>query len=512
MFSLSRIVWRKSANSAWIQTCALCATKITSKESPQQDVQEVCSEKVFASFHKKTIEEYGQPVPQTHPHLLKDGEILPGLYRKEFEDRRHRVMCHILESSRNTHHIVVIPSATKMYMTEKIPYIFRQNSDFLYLTGCLEPDCTLVMSASDEDSITSTLFLRKRDKHSELWDGPRTGIERAPSLFGVQHALPINDLGNYLTSCARSYNDFTLWYDFLNPFHPEVHEVMKNFLTDSTRKIWESPRAVIQRQRLFKSKAEQKLMQISCDIASAAISKTISVTRPGVTEHQLFATVDYESRMRGAEFLAYPPVCASGNNANIIHYISNTQMTKDGDMVLMDAGCQYSGYCSDITRTWPVSGKFSDPQCVLYEVVLYTQKKLIQMCSGLPSLDFLFHAMCRLLGRKLVEAGVISRSLTKEEEAKVAFDLCPHHVSHYLGMDVHDTGLIPRSIPMQSGMVITVEPGIYIPKHNQVARPEFRGQGIRIEDDVLITNSDPVVLSSSCPKEVKDIENLMKSA
>ncbi|GLH05483.1 Putative Xaa-Pro aminopeptidase 3 [Gryllus bimaculatus] len=454
-------IMREFVNSALVRagivfprssTCA-CSTKTTVINAPENQWQ----------GNAISSKPQGQPTSKTHPHLLKDGELIPGITVGEFQERRHRLMNNVYKhASRHnmkSHHLVIIPSATKVYMTEKIPYVFRQNSDFLYLSGCLQPDSALVLSGHDE-SFSSTLFLRKPDAHAELWDGPSTDLREAPCIFGVDQALPVGEMKSFLNSFAHTNRGFTLWYDFMQPIQPEIHRTLRDFLAETWNKMWESPKPLVHKMRLYKSPAEIGLMKASCDIASNAISKTIQYSHDGITEHQLFACVDYECRVRGAQHLAYPPVVAGGSRANIIHYINNNQVVHSGQMVLMDAGCELHGYCSDITRTWPVCGQFSSTQRALYDVVLLVQTELLAILEkGFPSLDDLFHNMCILLGKYLQELGVLSSKLGNNELLKAAYSFCPHHVSHYLGMDVHDTALIPRSIKLEPGMVITVEPG-----------------------------------------------------
>lgn len=249
-------------------------------------------------------------------------------------------------------------------------------------------------------------------------------------------------------------------------------------------------------------------MQKTCQIASEAINETIHWTRPGISEHHLYAKVDYECRMRDASFLAYPPVVATGFNATTIHYINNCQMTKKDETVLMDAGCEYGGYTSDITRTFPVDGKFTDAQKVLYEIVLQTQTNLIQIIQEKScSLDELFEIMCLELGKYLKEIGFIPKHLAGVELARAAYKFCPHHVSHYLGMDVHDTASISRAMKLEPGMVFTIEPGLYISKNSRIVPEEFRGIGIRIEDDaMMLPNQKLRILTENCVKEIKDVE------
>ncbi|XP_054270929.1 xaa-Pro aminopeptidase 3-like [Macrosteles quadrilineatus] len=508
MFPISRLFFKKTLCECMFKESVrrriLCAYSTTTPK----EAKELGS--VVENKPAKRL--FGQPTPLTHPHLLKPGEVVPGLQKSEFIERRRKFIHNISKTNPKSNHIVIIPSATKVYMSEKIPYVFRQNTDFLYLTGCLEPDSALVITVPNEDNASCILFLRKKDKHAEKWDGPRTGVQGALELFGVDQALPFTELNTFLSSYAQTYKQFTIWYDFSSNIHPEVHSVMETFSSRITGKSSESPRPVLHQQRLIKSAAEQELMAHTCEIACLAMLRTIAFTQPGVTEHQLFAKMDYESRMKGADFLAYPPVVASGNNANTIHYIANTQVTQPGEMVLMDAGCSLSGYCSDLTRTWPVSGRFTQPQLVLYEIVQQTQQQLMSLCHPANSLDHLFNVMCHLLGQKLIEAGVFKKTANKDHPSRMAYELCPHHASHYLGMDVHDTGSVSRSINMQPGMVITVEPGLYISENNENVNEEFCGQGIRIEDNILITDSNPVLLTSLCPKEPEVIESLVGSS
>ncbi|XP_031844145.2 xaa-Pro aminopeptidase 3 [Nomia melanderi] len=457
----------------------------------------------------------GQPTAITHPHLIKKGEIVPGIQLYEFRDRRTRLMETIVSRAniRNkaTSHIIVIPSSSKVYMSDKIPYVFRQNTDFLYFTGCQEPDSILVITAKNENFAT-ILFVKQPDDHSDLWDGPRTGVDNALTLFGVDLAFPVTEFEHFFTSFVNENQNCIVWYDDNNDnnsivqpiLHRKLLESMKK--TDSAKSV--SPTNIIHDIRSIKSESEIRLMRKSCEIVSAAISKTIKISKPKMTEHQLFATVDYECRMNGAEFLAYPPVVASGKNANIIHYISNNQIIQDGDMILMDAGCEYHSYSSDVTRTWPINGEFTQEQRILYDIILDIQKILISRLKEMPTLDQLFHHMCSLLGKRLQEVGLIPKHLTGNQLVSAAYTYCPHHVSHYLGMDVHDTGNVSRNMKLQPGMIVTVEPGVYVNSRNQFAPSQFHGLAVRIEDDILITETGPVILSESCPKEAAEIETL----
>lgn len=452
----------------------------------------------------------GQPTSMTHPHLIKRGEVLPGVSLQELKRRRSKLVESVTANAKNVagrQQIVVIPASSKVYMSDKIPYVFRQNTDFLYFSGCQEPDSVLVLACKGDES-SYTLFVRARDEHSELWDGPRTGVEMATEVFGTDRALPIAEFEQFLASLVQQDSSSVVWYDHADVVQPALHKKLCHLIKLTNNQTFASPKILFHQIRLIKSACETDLMRESCRIASDAIARTIRFSKPGMSEHQLFATVDYECRMRGAEYLAYPPVVAAGRNANIIHYINNNQIIQSGDLVLMDVGCEYHGYSSDITRTWPVNGKFTPEQKVLYEIVLDVQKNLIESLRKMPSLDNAFRHMCLLLGERLQEINVIPKNMDEDKLLAAAYAYCPHHVSHYLGMDVHDTGKISRSVRIQPGMIITMEPGVYISPKTPYAPSHFHGLGIRIEDDVLITENGPEVLTKTCPKELAEIEAL----
>ncbi|XP_076319336.1 xaa-Pro aminopeptidase 3-like [Tachypleus tridentatus] len=499
-FSL-RYGWKDCSRDMFKKTFSLC---------------QFCSTATLSQEKQTLSRTYGQITSKTHPDIIQEGQVTPGLTKVEFQDRRFRLMELIIQHfhrlKKNTkNHLIVIPSASKVFMSDKIPYPFRQNTEFLYLTGFQEPDSVLLLQntpGKDLPEHISTLFVPRKNNHVEMWEGPRTGTEGAVELLGVDCAYTMDELEHFLQVYAQSHHNFVLWYDFLNPPLPNVHELVQGFLSSLHHTELESPVSFIQQLRLMKSESEIKLMQHSAEIACESLTEVMRSSHPGVSEAQLFAKMDFECRIRGAERLAYPPVVAGGSRANVIHYIANNQRILPGEMVLMDAGCEYHGYASDLTRTWPISGKFTCPQRDLYEAVLIIQKELIELCCEMSNLDQLFHTMCQLMGTKLQELGLVSGKLGKIELAKAAYSFCPHHVSHYLGMDVHDTRIISRTMKLKPGMVITVEPGIYITPENRQVPAQYRGMGIRIEDDVLITDVGPEVLTSRCPKTVTDIERI----
>lgn len=406
-------------------------------------------------------------------------------------------------------HIIVIPAARKQYMSDKIPYVFRQSSDFFYLTGCLEPSAALVLLKPPQtDEFKSILFVHDKDAHAELWEGPRTGCGVAPKLFAVDEARPVEQFATFLNKMTLTTKPAVLWYNTESVADPDIHKAVQGTQRgDNHNLTLADPQRALHFMRVVKSPAEIELMKETCYIGSQAINMAMACTKPGVSEHMVNAVLEYTSKQGGAEHLAFPPVVAGGARATHIHYVANNQLLGADEMLLVDSGSQRWMYNSDISRTWPVSGKFNKYQKILYELVLTVQLRLIEIIGEQrPPLDQLFDTMCRLLGKHLQQEGILSKNIDGQELLGKAYRLCPHHVSHYLGIDVHDAPLVRRNVPVSSNMIVTVEPGLYIRPDDTTIPEEFRGMGIRIEDDVLVTDGEPVVLTDSCIKEVADIE------
>ncbi|XP_061830487.1 xaa-Pro aminopeptidase 3 [Nerophis lumbriciformis] len=458
-------------------------------------------------LHPKTVPAryLGQPSPFTHPHLLKHGEVTPGLSQAEYELRRHR-LASLVEAqwdrlASDSSHVLLVLSHPTRYMTNDIPYPFHQNQDFLYLCGILEPDSALVLYGKGQPD-KAILFVPRRDPGRELWDGPRSGKDGAAALTGIERVHSTEELGLVL----RSIKGSTLWYDSSSPSHPGLHQAHISPLLEAGP-MPRPLRPLIHSLRALKSSSEVALMQAAGRITAQAFRRTMAVSLGDVDESLLYAKFDFENRLHGANFLAYPPVVAGGNRANTLHYINNNQMIKDGEMVLLDGGCEYFGYVSDVTRTWPVNGQFSAAQAELYEAVLEVQLSCLSLCSPGVSLDHIYSTMLALLGRQLRRLGIVKAGSSDADALKAARHYCPHHVGHYLGMDVHDTPELSRSQPLQSGMTITIEPGLYIGEDNEQVPERFRGMGIRIEDDVLIRDKGgPLILSSDAPKTIAEVQ------
>uniref|UniRef100_H0Y1R5 Xaa-Pro aminopeptidase n=1 Tax=Otolemur garnettii TaxID=30611 RepID=H0Y1R5_OTOGA len=409
----------------------------------------------------------GQPSPFTHPHLLRPGEVTPGLSQVEYALRRHKLMSLIhkeLQGQSGTDQTIVVLSNPTYYMSNDIPYTFHQENNFLYLCGFQEPDSILVLQSLPGKELPShkaMLFVPRRDPSRELWDGPRSGTDGAIALTGVDEAYTLEEFQHLIPKLKAETN--MVWYDWMRPSHTQLHADYMQHLIEAKARSKNKVRGVqqlIQRLRLIKSPAEIERMQIAGKLTSQqTLWLTTRATKKKKKNHaMLHLKFEFECRARGADILAYPPVVAGGNRSNTLHYVKNNQLIKDGEMVLLDGGCESSSYVSDITRTWPVNGRFTAPQAELYEAVLEIQKACLTLCSPGTSLDNIYSMMLKLIGQKLKELGIM-KNVKENNGFKAARKYCPHHVGHYLGMDVHDTPDMPRSLPLQPGMVITIEPG-----------------------------------------------------
>ncbi|XP_067830766.1 xaa-Pro aminopeptidase 3 isoform X2 [Heptranchias perlo] len=430
---------------------------------------DICLHKRFSimpSGQKNLPTRYlGQPSPFTHPHLLKTGEVTPGLTQMEYSLRRHKLMSLIHKEAETlgpSDHAVILLSHPTYYMTNDIPFPFHQNTNFLYLCGFQEPDSILLLHSIPGMSLPShkaILFVPRRNQNRELWDGPRSGVDGAVSLTGVDEAYSTEEFRQYV----QKFKDegYKVWYDSEPAVHPRLHsdymQPLVDIKTQSSSTV-QPVRTLVQYLRLIKSDMEIGLMKMAAKITSEAFISTMFSSKAPVDESYLYAKFDFECRAHGADLLAYPPVVAGGNRSNTLHYVKNNQMIKDGEMVLLDGGCEYSGYVSDVTRVWPVNGSFTGPQSELYQAVLDVQKSCLSLCTPGISLENIYAFMLTTLGQKLKDLGVLQEKSKQQDVYKAVRKYCPHHVGHYLGMDVHDTPDISRSIALQPGMVVTIEP------------------------------------------------------
>jgi len=431
----------------------------------------------------------------------------------EFKKRRHRLMGMMSKGA-----IAVIPGAAEQRRNRDIHYPFRQDSDFFYLTGFSEPEALLVLAPGREHG-EEILFCADRDPHAERWDGERMGPERASQMLGVDDGFPYADLEDILPGLLESRERI---YINLGEY-PEFDKRLLGWTADIRKREaggaqppgeFTALKHLLHELRLFKSAKELKLMRKAAEITAAAHVRAMQTCCEGMTESQLEAELTYEFMKRGARSAAYPCIVGGGNNACVMHYVENSAALKKDDMVLIDAGCEYQHYAADVTRTFPVNGTFGETQREIYDIVLQANRDAIEQCRpgnhfNAPHEAALRTMICGLIDLNLL-TGDVEELLANEEYR----DLCPHKTSHWLGIDVHDVGdyrIDSDWRELEPGMVLTIEPGIYVP-HNETTEhlpARYRGIGVRVEDDVLITKNGCEVLSDTVPKDVAAIEALM---
>ena len=412
--------------------------------------------------------------------------------------------------------VAVIPSAREVLRSNDSHYRFRQNSDFYYLTGFNEPDAVAVFAPGHAEH-KYTLFVRPRDRERETWDGRRAGVEGAREQYGADAAFPIGELEEKLGDLL---NNATNLHYRLGDGNAELDEtIIRQIarLRSLARKGANPPQAIVDtsaalhEMRLFKDAAEIEIMQRAADIAAEAHVEAMRQTRPGMMEYEVEALIEYVFRKRGAAGPAYNSIVGGGANATILHYVTNDAPLRDGDLLLIDAGAEYQGYASDITRTFPVNGRFTPAQRDIYDLVLDVQLKCVERARPRVTMDELKTYSIELLTEGMARLGLLKGDVKKliEEEKYKQFYM--HGIGHFLGLDVHDAGRYYTeggSRPLEPGMVITIEPGLYVAEDSQDVPEKYLGIGVRIEDDVLITADGNRVLTDKVPKTVGEIEKL----
>jgi Xaa-Pro aminopeptidase len=420
--------------------------------------------------------------------------------------------------------VAIIPAAREAVRSHDTTYRYRQNSDFFYLTGFEEPEAIAVITPSQDKKLT--LFVRPRDKEREIWDGYRAGVEGAVRDFGADEAFPISDFDAKLPEILDGPQ--VLYYAFGHTT-PEMDQKIIRQLTlmrETNRRPLEPPRtitdptSILHEMRVIKSDAEIEIMQRAADIAAEAHVEAMKTVRPGMQEYEIEALIEAYFRKRGATGCSYSSIVGGGANATILHYINNTDELKDGDLLLVDAGAEYKGYASDITRTFPINGKFSQAQRDIYELVLVTQMSCIDMVRPGVRLEDLKTHSIEMLTEGMVRLGLLKGDPAKLIEEKKYTQFYMHNLGHFLGIDVHDAGRYyfnGESRPAEPGMVMTIEPGLYISPDtsnipegfNHDIPKQYLGIGVRIEDDVLVTENGARVLTHKVPKDPAEIEALM---
>lgn len=394
---------------------------------------------------------------------------------------------------------------------------YRPDSDLWRLTGFGEPHCALVLlPASRERAARSVLFLRDRDREQETWSGRRLGVKSAVDVLGVDEARPIEGLWKDLPVLLEGYPRLCCRTGVDTASDAHVLELLAR-LRSKTRSTLTVPQelidtgAVLHELRLRKDDAELAVMRRSAEITAHAHLAALTAARPGMAEREIEALIEFEFRRRGADAPAYNTIVAGGANACILHYVDNDAPLRDGDLLLIDAGAEFEHYAADVTRTFPVGARFSAEQRALYEVVLRAQLVAIDRARPSQRFDDVHHAALRTLVEGLCDLGLLRGGVEECLESGAYKRFYMHRTSHWLGLDVHDAGsyvLDGASRPLEPGMVLTVEPGIYVSDDDTEVDERWRGIGIRIEDDVLVRDSEPQVLTAAIPKSVADIEAL----
>ena len=428
----------------------------------------------------------------------------------EFERRRRQLMRMVGSGG-----IAILPAAPVRMRSRDVEHRFRQDSDFYYLTGFEEPEAVAVLVPGRPQG-EYLLFCRERDPAKELWDGTRAGQDGAVEEYGADDAFPIDDIDDIIPGviegCDRVYYTMGMYSDFDTRIADWV-----NSLRSGTSRGMHTPHEfvaldhLLHDMRLYKSRSEISAMRKAARIAVAAHKRAMQITRPGLYEYEVEAEFRHEFRRNGA-WTSYNPIVASGANACTLHYVDNSAVLQDGELLLIDAGCELDYYASDVTRTFPVNGRFSPEQRAVYEIVLEAQLAAIEKTVAGNHWNDPHDAAVRVITSGLKKLGLLDGTPAKLIKDGAYRQFYMHRTGHWIGMDVHDVGdykVGDEWRVLETGMVTTVEPGIYIPNKRNIPK-KFRNIGIRIEDDVAVTSKGPDVLSKGLVKDPCEVEALMQ--
>lgn len=433
--------------------------------------------------------------------------LTPKLPQTAFADRRAKLASQIPDNS-----IAILGTAPTHIRNNDAEYKYRADSSFFYMTGFAEPESVMVLEKID-GKVKYTLFLREKDKLREIWDGKRVGLDGAKSDFGADEAIAIGKLDETMPNLllkkqqvfARFNTNLINWLDQAKLI--QRGEGVVDTITNID--------SLINEMRLIKDESEIALMKTASEISALGHINAMKMVKPQMTEYQLEAEVLHTFAKHGC-VPAYNSIVAGGDNANILHYVENDQPLKDGDLVMIDAGAEYQHYAGDISRTFPVNGKFSEVQKEVYNIVLKANIEAINALKAGKHGKIHHETALKILTQGLIDLGILNGDVEKLIEDKAYMPFYMHGTGHWLGMDVHDVGRYmdndgnPRTL--KAGMVITVEPGLYFAHDNELVPEKYRGIGIRVEDDVVITDGEPLVLTGDVPKTVEEIEALMTNA
>ena len=440
-------------------------------------------------------------------------KALAGISAAEFARRRKQLMRMSADDA-----ILILPAAPERIRSHDTHYPYRQDSDFWYLSGFPEPEAVLVLVPGRKHGET-LLFCRERDPEREGWDGPRAGQEGAVEKFGMDDAYPIEDLDEILPGLLEGRS--RVYYHFGRDAEFDLKLIgWVNRVREQVRHGAQPPHEFLElghllhELRLFKSRGELKLMQRAADISVQAHEAGMRVARPGIHEYELQADIERVFRANDA-WPAYGSIVGAGSNACVLHYRENNARAADGDLVLVDAGAEFRNYAADITRTFPVNGRFTAPQRALHDLVGAAQAAaLAQARPGIPY-EAGHIAAVETLTEGLLQLGLLKGKLEKNISSGQYKRFYRHKTGHWLGLDVHDVGeyrLAGDSRLLEPGMVFTIEPGLYVSADDTSVDAKWRGIGIRTEDDVLVTADGPVVLTDALARSAEQIQALMATA
>lgn len=431
---------------------------------------------------------------------------------QEFIARQDRLLAQCQPNS-----VCIIPAATMVTRSRDTEYLFRQDSDFWYLTGFEEPNAWLILSNHPRYGESyRAMVVQAKDKQAEVWHGKRLGAEAALSRFSLDEAFELQELEEALLEAMQGQQHvyFAMGHNanfdklFSNAFNTLLEAPKESLAPTAVC----DPRPILHEMRLFKSACEVAMMKAAGEITGRAHKRAMQFAAPGCFEYQLEAEIHHEFAMAGARAPAYSTIVGSGNNACILHYTQNNAQINDGDLILIDAGAEYQGYASDITRTFPANGVFTASQREVYNVVLKAQKSVLdKLVPGMTLTEAMQHS-AEVITEGLVSLGILKGSVAQNLEQEAWREYYMHGLSHFIGLDVHDVGnykVEGEDRPLKPGMVITVEPGVYI-SEDSGAPDKYKGIGIRIEDDVVITATGVDILTADVPKEINEIEALMR--
>jgi len=431
--------------------------------------------------------------------------------KQEFARRRKELMAMMEPNS-----IAIVPAAPERTRSRDTEHHYRQDSDLYYLSGFAEPKAVLVLIPGREHG-EFVLFVRERNREREIWDGYRAGPEGACSEYGADDSFPIDDIDDILPGLIEGRERVYYAMGKDSEFDKHVMDWV-NTIRAKVRSGATPPGEFLDLShflnelRLFKSAAELRVMKEAGEISARAHVRAMKFCKPGVMEYQLEAEISHEFQMSGARFAAYNTIVGGGKNGCILHYIENNAALKNGDLVLIDAGCELDYYAADITRTFPVNGKFSPEQKALYEICLQAQLEAIAVAKPGNHWNDPHETTVRVITEGLVKIGLLEGNVQELIKTEAYKEFYMHRAGHWLGMDVHDVGdykVGGQWRVLEPGMVLTVEPGIYVAPDNEKVAKKWRGIGIRIEDDVVITKEGNEVLTKDVPKTVEEIEALM---